>query len=255
MAAFDDRSEDRGREETATPAGGAGELPAEALPIVAALRSSLDRHRRTRRGEDLERAFAAASALVETLKAPGAGARPDLVEVRRLAAAVPEFGRFLSAAAGEADEAMREGAAKLWRVLGLSSAVPRWNEADVETARMLFAVACAQPAQTRGERLRAGLRQLGAARFAMLLCAELAGNEDAWRKALAGRYGNVRHRCARRTPWGNRGLAELIRADEIVRSALIARLERWMSDGAQLEKLPGELEAAVVHARTPARLA
>ncbi|HZE03895.1 MAG TPA: hypothetical protein VE127_01655, partial [Solirubrobacteraceae bacterium] len=65
----------------------------------------------------------------------------------------------------------------------------------------------------------------------------------------------VRHRCARRTAWRSLGLSELLRDDEVARSAVTRRLERWVADGGLVATLPAELEAAIVHARTPARFA
>ncbi|HEY6526570.1 MAG TPA: hypothetical protein VIY10_22480, partial [Solirubrobacteraceae bacterium] len=69
------------------------------------------------------------------------------------------------------------------------------------------------------------------------------------------RYESVRHRCARRTTWRSLGLSDLLRGDELSRTAVTRRLERWMADGGLLPTLAGELEAAIVHARTPARFA
>lgn len=120
---------------------------------------------------------------------------------------------------------------------------------------MVFACACTPAAQTNPARLQAGLRSLAAARFAELLGQELADSEEAWTRALAGRYDSVRHRCAPRTTRRSRGLSELLQSDEHAREAVVAGLERWLATGARLGVLADVLEAAVVHARTPARLA
>jgi hypothetical protein len=50
-------------------------------------------------------------------------------------------------------------------------------------------------------------------------------------------------------------LAELIRTDDSARSAVTVRLERWIAGGGQPATLAGELEAALVHSRTPSRFA
>jgi hypothetical protein len=47
----------------------------------------------------------------------------------------------------------------------------------------------------------------------------------------------------------------LVGSDERTRTALTARLERWLEAGGDPERLPAELEASLVQARTPDRLA
>lgn len=234
---------------------GALALPAEAAPQLHRLREALARYRARAVPAELEGGFAAATAIVTALNGPGVAARADLEEMRGLARALPEFGELLSSAAGEAERLVFAGTAELWGALGLRSAAPAWTSAEWETARMVFACACTPAAQTTPARLQAGLRSLAAGRFAELLGQELAQSEEAWTRALADRYESLRHRCAPRTTWGSRGLSELLRADESARRAVVARLERWLADGARLGALAAELEAAVVHARTPARIA
>ncbi len=65
----------------------------------------------------------------------------------------------------------------------------------------------------------------------------------------------MRHRYARRTTWRDRGLADLLACDEATHSAVRRRLERWLTEGGRLPALAAELEAALVHERTPARFA
>jgi len=230
-------------------------LPPEATPQLHRLRTALARYRARSAPADLEGGFAAATAIVTALNGPHGSARADLEEMRALSRALPEFGELLSSAAGEAQRLVFVGTAELWSALGLRSAAPAWTSAEWETARMVFACACTPAAQTNPARLQAGLRSLAAARFAELLGQELADSEEAWTRALAGRYESVRHRCAPRTTRRSRGLSELLQSDEHARQAVVAGLERWLAAGARLGALADVLEAAVVHARTPARLA
>ncbi len=46
-----------------------------------------------------------------------------------------------------------------------------------------------------------------------------------------------------------------MRSDAQVTESLRQRLARWLAGGGAFELLPAELEAALVHGRTPARLA
>jgi len=55
----------------------------------------------------------------------------------------------------------------------------------------------------------------------------------------------------RRTTWRTSGLAELMRDSEPVQSAVNAQLQRRLTHGAWLGALAGELEAGLVHERTP----
>jgi hypothetical protein len=249
---------DEHRSEPDTPDGGgaAGHaLPSEAAPQLRQLQGALRSYRSSGRQVELEAGFVAASALVAELGPPSHGQRPELEQMRRLAREVPEFGELLSAAAGEAESAVRSGIGRLWEALGLRSPSPCWTPAELEAARMVFACACGPEATSGGERLQTSLRQVAANRFAGLLCMELTTGEQPWLRALADRYGSVRHRYARRTPWRSRGLAELIRSDETARLAVAKRLERWIAAGGQPATLAGELEAALVHCRTPSHFA
>ena len=181
--------------------------------------------------------------------------RPELEQLRHLADVLPEFGELLTAAAGEAERVVCAGTVGVWSALGLRSAAPSWTPAERDAARMVFACACAPAMRMDPVRFQAGLRAVAAPRFAELLARELAESEEAWARALGDRYESVRHRCARRTTWRSLGLADLLRGDEMSRKAVTRRLERWMADGGLLPTLAGELEAAIVHARTPARFA
>ena len=238
--------------------GAALVLPPQAAPYVARLRAALERCRMAAGPAELENAFGAARVLLAALEpsAPSApGGRPDLGRLHRLAEQVPEFGAFLTLAAGEAERVVRTGTAGLWHELGLRSAPPAWSAAEHAAARMLFACACAPAQEADPARLRTGLRALAAPRFAEALCAELGREEAAWRAALRDRYESVRHRVAPRTAWRSRGLSDLLRADERAREAVTARLEHWLAGGGALPALAAELEAGLVHVRTPPRFA
>jgi hypothetical protein len=230
-------------------------LPPVAFPFLVRLREALACYRAYGTPADLQAGFNAAAAVIATVVQPQAGGRADLEEMRRLARTVPEFGDLLSCAAAEAERAVCAGSGGVWSALGLRSAAPAWSPAEREAARMVFACACAPSAQADGARMQDGLRAVAAARFAELLCRELTGSEEAWTRALGRRYDSVRHRCAPRTTWRSRGLSELVRTDDVTRRALAIRLERWLAAGGSLATLADELEAALVHARTPARFA
>ncbi len=229
-------------------------LPPEAIPHLLQLRAALGRYRTTAAPAELSGAFPAAGAMIGTIVTSVDG-RPELEQLRRLADTLPEFGELLSAAAGEAERVVCAGTVGVWGALGLRSTAPSWTPAERDTARMVFACACAPALRMDPVRFQAGLRAVAAPRFAELLCRELAESEEAWTRALGDRYESVRHRCARRTTWRSLGLSDLLRGDEISRLAVTRRLERWMADGGLLPTLAGELEAAIVHARTPARFA
>jgi hypothetical protein len=236
-------------------ARGARQLPARAFPYLEQLRDALARHAAGMDPAALPTAFAAAGGLVTTVAAVPPGARPDLAEMRRLAVAVPEFGAFLSCAADEAGRVISAGLARIWHDLGLGSWPPTWTAEEHQAARMLFACALAPAPEPNPARLQTGLRSLAAGRSARALAAELAVSEPAWTSGLGERYASVRHRCAPRTAWRSRGLSELLQTDPVTRDAVAARLEQWLIAGGERDRLAGELEAALVHARTPARFA
>jgi hypothetical protein len=229
-------------------------LPPEAIPHLQQLRAALGRYRTSAAPAELSGAFPAASAMVGTMVRSVDG-RPELEQLRHLADTLPEFGQLLTAATAEAERVICAGTALVWGALGLRFTAPSWSPAERDTARMVFACACAPALRMDPVRFQAGLRAVAAPRFAELLCRELAESEEAWTRALGDRYESVRHRCARRTTWRSLGLSDLLRGDERSRKAVTRRLERWMADGGLLPTLAGELEAAIVHARTPARFA
>ena len=154
-----------------------------------------------------------------------------------------------------AAESVARTAVALWEDLGLRSAPPHWGPDEHEAARTVLACACAVPGATAPEWLPGSLRRVSAGRIAQLLAGELARGEAIWRRTLGDGYGSLRHRCAPRTVLRSRGLSELLRGDASCREAVAERLEVWVAAGGTLSTLPGVLEAAVVHARTPSRLA
>jgi hypothetical protein len=227
-------------------------LSAAELARLGELRAALTAFRETREPAALERGLVAVRELLSTLARSD---RPHLEELRRLAGVLPEFGELLSLAAAEAGRAVAPGYDRLWLALGLQGPVPRWNDVEHEAARMVFACACGPGAMPHPESLRASLRRIASSRLARLICADLCHSEQVWQTALGDRYGSLRHRCAPRTLMRSRGLAELLAGDGECREAVTHRLERWVAAGGHPHELAGELEAAVVHARTPARLA
>ena len=120
---------------------------------------------------------------------------------------------------------------------------------------MVFACACAPAMRMDPVRFQAGLRAVAAPRFAELLCRELAESEEAWTRALGERYESVRHRCARRTTWRSLGLSDLLRGDEALAPGGHSPSRALDGRRRPAPTLAGELEAAIVHARTPARFA
>jgi hypothetical protein len=237
------------------PGWGTPALPPQTAPYIRQLRDALAQHAAGASPEALESAFAAAGAVVARVASVPSGGRPDLDEMRRLSEAIPEFGAFLSCAADEAARVVAAGTAGVWRALGLTSSPPAWTAGEHDAARMLLACALAPSREANPARLRTGLRSLAAARVARALATELTAAEPPWVSVLGGRYSSVRHRCAPRTTWRSRGLSDLLRVDEASRRAVAARLEQWLIGGGNLAGLAAELEAALVHARTPARFA
>lgn len=222
---------------------------------AAALHDAVERYQRDQSPATLNGAFAAAAVAVAALRGERAGVPPDVEEVRRLFERLPAFELLVSIAADEADRAAAAGGARVWQWLGFPGSSPSWDAAELSRARLLVACACA-PLDGRGAQwLGPRLRRLAAARWAELIVAALsAADEDWWQGALGERYESVRQRCAPRTTWRVRGLAVLT-SDERTREALRTRLEGWLAAGAELERLPDELEASLVQSRTPPRVA
>ena len=96
------------------------------------------------------------------------------------------------------------------------------------------------------------LLKLSSDRWASLLTADLRrADEDLWRRVLGERYESVWRRCAPRGRWRTRELAHLLATDDATAAAMQRRLSRWLADGADVERLPSELEAAFVQKRAP----
>jgi hypothetical protein len=222
---------------------------------VELLGHALERYEHSRSPAALDRAFGAAAAAVAGMRGSRAGEPADAVEVRRLMDELPEFDRLVSIAVREAERAAHLAAQRLWEWFGLRSAPPGWNENERSAARVVVASACA-PLHGRGAAwLRPRLLRLAADRWAAALAAELrSADEGQWRRALGERY-ELRQRYAPRTRRRSGTLSQLFSKDERPVAALRKRLSRWLAEGGEFEGLPAEVEAAFVHARTPARLA
>jgi hypothetical protein len=227
-------------------------LPIEAAQQLCVLRFSLERYQDCGRVAELDTGFAAAAAVVAGLRDAEPSNPQDASEVARLRAQLPAIDELLRAAGDAAEHSMRAGAQALWTTLDLRSEPPSWDPVERKAADVAFACALASPG-AGVQRLRAGLTRLASARWAALLLDELGGGEGVWVRALGERYPSVRHRCAPRKRWSDRGLAPLAREDERSRQGLSVALKAWLSDGADFQALPAALEAALVHARTPAR--
>jgi hypothetical protein len=239
-----------------TPADGESFEPLEPARPAAALGAAVSRYEASGSPEALDEAFAAAGATVASLRGERAGAPPQLDELRRLFEQLPEFERLVSIAAGQAERRAAAAGERLWQWLGFRSEPPTWDEAERSRARLLVACACAPLDGHGAQWLGPRLQRLSAARWAGLIVGGLRdADEQWWRGALGERYESVRQRCAPRTTWRSRGLAVLPGSDPATRATLQTRLERWLAAGADLERLPGELEASLVQSRTPARLA
>jgi hypothetical protein len=233
-------------------ASGEGASPAP----VELLGQALERYEQNRSPAALDQAFGAAAAAVAGLRGSRAGEPADAVEVRRLMDQLPEFDRLVSIAVHEAERAAHLAAQRLWEWFGLRSAPPAWNQNERSAARVVVASACA-PLQGRGAAwLRPRLLRLAADRWAAALAAELRTADEAlWRRALGERYESVRQRYAPRTRRRSGTLSQVFSKDERPVTALHTRLSRWLAEGGEFDGLPAEVEAAFVHARTPARLA
>lgn len=228
----------------------------ELIRQVATLRTAVAAYQNGGSVAELDHAFAAAAGAVAVLRGERAGQPPSVEEVSQLFARLPEFERLVAIAVGEADRSARDAGARLWRSFGLRSEPPRWSDEERWRAALLVACACA-PLSGHGRGwLRDRLLSLAAGRWAALLVRELqAADEALWRLALGSRYQSVHQRCAPRNSRRTLGLADLVRSDPRAAEALQQRLARWLAAGGAYEQLPAELEAAFVHARTPARLA
>jgi hypothetical protein len=230
----------------------------EAARPVPALRSALDRYERSggRSAADLDVAFAAAARAVAELRGERAGDPPDVSELTRLFEQLPDYERLVEVAVGATERSVQAAGRRVWDWFGLTSPPPTWTEAERSRARLLVACACAPLDAQVAKWLGPRLLKLAADRWAGLLTAELRRtDEDLWRRVLADRYESVWRRCAPRGRWRTRELSDLLAKDDGVAGAMQRRLTRWLADGAELARLPSQVEAAFVETRTPDRLA
>jgi hypothetical protein len=224
-------------------------------PVVA-LRTALETYEHGHSTAALDRAFAAAAHAVAELRGERATQPPEVGEVRSLFEQLPEYERLVHVAVRETERSVQAAGRRLWEWFGLTSEPPEWNEGERTRARLLVACACAPLDEQVGRWLGPRLLKLAADRWAALLTAELRrADEELWRRVLAERYESVWRRCAPRGRWRTRELADLLAADDEVAAALERRLARWLGDGARIEGLASEVEAAFVQGRMPHRLA
>jgi len=242
--------------------GGAGNDPSPAAPaggsaaLVPALRLALERYEQGRSPAALDQAFAAAARAVAAVRGERASAPPDLGEVSRLFERLPEFEQLVELAVAETERSVQEAGRRLWAWFGLDTPPPRWNDGERARARLLVACACAPLDEQVARWLGPRLLKLSADRWAAMLTSELRGApEDLWRRVLGDHYESVWRRCAPRGRWRTRELADLLAHDDDVAASMQRQLARWLRDGARIERLGDEVEAAFVHARTPDRLA
>jgi hypothetical protein len=228
----------------------------QAVETVVALRAALDRYEQGRSAQALDVAFAAAARAVAEVRGERADETPSVDEIRLLFEDLPDYERLVEVAVGETERSVEAAGARLWEWFGLGSEPPRWNEGERARARLLVACACAPLDSHVGRWLGPRLLRLAADRWAGLLTEELRRTDEGlWRRVLGERYESVWRRCAPRGRWRTRELADLMASDDAVAAAMRGRLARWLADGAQIERLPSEVEAAFVQTRTPDRLA
>ena len=223
---------------------------------MLALRAALDRYLQAGSPAALDAAFAAAAQAVAERRGDRANEPPDVTELERLFEEVPEYEELVDIAVDQTERSVGAAGVRLWRWFGLETTPPTWNEGERSRARLLVACACAPLDEQVVGWLGPRLLKLSADRWAALLMADLRrADEDLWRRVLAERYESVWRRCAPRGRWRTRELADLLSGDDATAAAMQRRLARWLADGAAVERLPGEVEAAFVETRTPDRLA
>ncbi|HEY3773421.1 MAG TPA: hypothetical protein VGL69_10535 [Solirubrobacteraceae bacterium] len=223
--------------------------------LVYRLHVVVTSHAETGDPRDLDEGFVLARELLSGLMRSDVAEPAGIDELRRLVEDLPTLSGLLDRAADTAGDAVHRSCADMFGTLDVTARAPRWSPTERDTARMVFAYACGPVTAKSPEWLARSLRRISAPRIAAQLCGELSKRENVWKVALGDGYASLRHRCAPRTVIRSRGLADLLRADTDCRVAVTARLERWVISGGELKDLPRELEAAVVHVRTPARLA
>jgi hypothetical protein len=227
-----------------------------AVHPVLALQTALDRYERAGSPAALDVAFAAAARAIAERRGERANEPPEVTELERLFDEVPDYERLVNIAVGETERSVETAGARLWEWFGLDSPPPTWNEGERSRARLLVACACAPLDEQVVRWLGPRLLRLAADRWAALLTADLRrADEDLWRRSLGERYESVWRRCAPRGRWRTRELADLLAGDDVTAAAMQRRLARWLADGADVRRLPSELEAAFVQTRTPDRLA
>ena len=230
---------------------GAGEIQP-----VPALRAALDRYQQDGSPAALDVAFAAAARAVAARRGERAGDPPDVTELERLFAEIPEYEELVELAVSQTERSVESAGARLWNWFDLETTSPTWNDGERSRARLLVACACAPLDEQVVGWLGPRLLRLSADRWAALLTADLRrADEDLWRRVLGERYDSVWRRCAPRGRWRTRELSHLLANDEATAEAMRRRLSRWLAAGADVKRLPSELEAAFVETRTPDRLA
>jgi len=238
---------------TAGNSSGPPEGPAQ--PAVA-LRTALERYESARSAATLDVAFVAAARAVAERRGDRANEPPDVTEIERLFEELPDYEALVEVAVAETERSVRAAGARLWEWFEFETSPPTWNDGERSRARLLVACACAPLDEQVVGWLGPRLLKLSADRWAALLTADLRrADEDLWRRVLADRYESVWRRCAPRGRWRTRELADLIAKDDATAAAMQRRLSRWLSAGADIARLPSELEAAFVQTRTPHRLA
>ncbi|MGH2882924.1 MAG: hypothetical protein ACRDPA_09565 [Solirubrobacteraceae bacterium] len=239
-----------GNDSSGPPEGVGGAQP------VVALRTALERYERAGSPVALDAAFAAAARAVAERRGERASDPPDVTEIERLFQEIPEYEELVDVAVRETGRSVEAAGARLWNWLGLESLSPTWNEGERSRARLLVACACAPLDEQVVGWLGPRLLKLSADRWAALLTADLRrADEDLWRRVLADRYESVWRRCAPRGRWRTRELADLLAKDDATAAAMQRRLSRWLANGADVDRLPAELEASFVQKRAPDRLA
>jgi hypothetical protein len=223
--------------------------------LASRLQTAVDGHTESGDPRDLDEGFVLARELLAGMIRSDVQEPAGIDELRRIVDDLPALGGLLDRAADTASDAVQRSCAEMYLSLAVTGRAPSWSPTERDTARMVFAYACGPVTAKSPEWLARSLRRISAPRIAAQLCEELTRREGVWRAALGEGYVSLRYRCAPRTVLRSRGLADLLRADADCRAAVTARLERWVIAGGALEDLPRELEAAVVHVRTPARLA
>jgi hypothetical protein len=244
---------------TRGPSGNGTIAPPEPGPVghrALALRAAVDRCEAAPSGRTLDVALAAAAAAVAERRGERAQDPPGVDELNDLFEELPDYERLVELAVSETERSVQAAGARVWAWFGLAGDPPRWNDGERSAARLLVACACAPLNPRVGTWLGPRLLRLSADRWAGLLVAELRQtDEELWRRVLGEHYDSVWRRCAPRGKWRTRGLAHLLAFNDDVARSLQRQLSRWLAEGGDVERLPGELEAGFVHSRTPDRLA